>query len=165
MTATIQSKIHALPDSHIAAVAEQFFQKVFAILPSEEIDLTMEGILPLDAIRAQGDAALDKTLPQAASVEIGRALLLGCASEATLAPLLAEACDAAANQLRGKMVIGTVLAVGVVVNLTYLIMTCEVNVKRGTDGKVTWSVTKRASPPEFVANILTKLSSQFGGAR
>ena len=154
-----KSKVEALPNSLVALAVDELFQRVFESVPADEVDAKMKGVAPLDALLAGGEAPLEKRLSQGDSLELGRALLACYADDPAMAVLVEEACDRAVEQNKNKMVVGTLLTVGLVTNLTYLIMATSVTVKKGADGKLSWRVEKRASPPEFMSAILKKLMS------
>lgn len=160
----VKSKVEALPSSLIALAVDDLFQRVFSSAPVDEISALMTGVAPLDALRKRGDDELAKSLSQADSVELGRALLMSYAEDAALAPLVEQACDHALAKSKNDLVVGTLLTVGLVTNLTYLIMATSVTVKKGADGKLTWKVEKRASPPDFISGVLKKLIS-LGAAK
>lgn len=159
-TESAADAVNALPDSLVASAVEELFQQVFADRPDNELaTVKMEGVQELDNIFAKGPEGLEKGLPPKEGIELGRAILSGYATDEALHPLVEQACskvaEEAATQAPAGM--GTLLAAGVVVNLTYLIMTTNVSIQKGKDGKVTWSVSRRAAKPEFVQGVIARL--------
>lgn len=161
---TAKSKVEALPNSLVALAVDELFQRVFSTVPADDVDARMKGVPQLDALLAGDEAALDKRFTQGDSLELGRALLASYADDPALSVLVEEACDRAIEQNKDKMVIGTLLTVGLVANLTYLIMATSVTVTKRADGQLSWRVEKRSSPPEFMSGILNKLIS-LGAAK
>lgn len=149
-------RVRNLSDVEIVQVARTLFTDLFANIAYDQVRSTARDLADLDPLVALTPDALQRELSAADSAELGRLVVEHCAQSPELEPAVREACDKVSSS--DDMVVGVLLAVGLVVNLTLLVATTEVSIEQGGDGKRSWKVKKRTAPPSWIKAIINPIA-------
>ena len=144
--------VQGLSDSEVAEVSKELFKAVYAKVPYKDVRNNAEAAAELAPLLSLDDDALKRDLSSEASARFGRLILEQYALDSELAPFVQEAWEKV--QKSDNLVVGVVLAVGLVVNLTLLVATTELKVEKGADGKTTWKLVKKKVKPELMKVVL-----------
>ena len=161
MTST-QELVQDLSDEQVIEVTKALFNNVYTEVPYDDVLSNSEGVAELDSLKALDAGALKQDLSTAESAHFGRLVLAEFATEPELETLVRQAIDDVHKS--DDLVIGTILAVGMVVNLTLLIATTSVVVQQDADGNTTWKVVKKTAKPELVSSVINPLAKVATGA-
>jgi hypothetical protein len=152
MTDTTIDRLRQLSDSEIVAVAREFFDRVFAAVPFDQVqanfdaDPAVAGLATLDA------AALRRELPADESKRLSCAVLEAAARDPALEPLVRESIELV--QRSDQLVVEVILSLGLLVNLTLLLATTRLRVHKGGDGRIIWDVSKDTATPELMKTVV-----------
>jgi hypothetical protein len=160
MTTATVARVEAIADGDVVRVLTEFCDRFYAHVPLEQIRGAGAGQAGVAALLQLDASALSRTLSEDASLRLGRMLLAKLAADASLAPLVDEAIDAAEGA--EDMVIGVILALGLVVNLTLLVATTRVKAAKNAKGEVTWSVEKKPADTELVKTVVDPVAKAAG---
>ncbi len=147
--------VHGLSDSQVVEVVKELFNAVYAEVPYNEVRSNAEAVAEVDPLISLDHEALKHELSATESARLGRLVLEQYARDPELAPFVQQAWDKVQNS--DDMVVGVILALGLVINLTLLVATTEVQVQKGADGKITWKISKKQAEPELVSAVINPL--------
>lgn len=144
--------VHSLSDSQVVEVVKELFNAVYTQVPYNEVRNNSEAVAEVDPLVSLDNEALKYELSATESARLGRLVLEQYARDPELAPFVQQAWDKVQNS--DNLVVGVILALGLVVNLTLLVATTEVQVQKGADGTTTWKLVKREAKPELVEAVV-----------
>ena len=144
--------VQGLSDSEIVEVVKELFNTVYTEVPYNEVRNNSEAVAEVDPLVSLDTEALKHELSATESARLGRLVLEQYARDPELAPFVQQAWDKVQNS--DNLVVGMILAVGLVVNLTLLVATTEVEVQKGADGTITWRVVKKEATPELIDAVV-----------
>jgi len=154
---TVETTIEELPGPKVRLVLESLFDAIYDNVPYDDVRANAKGV---EDMRTLLDLDLekigDKELSEEDSILLGRAILLHCASDPGLSGFVEEAV--AEVQKEDRMLLGTALALALVVNLTLVVATTEIKARKGADGKTTWSFTKKVAPLDVLKAIVNPVA-------
>lgn len=144
--------VRDLSDSQVVGVMKELFNLVYKEIPYDSVRANSEAVEEVAPLASLDGEHLDRDLSAAESADLGRLVLEEYANNPDLEPFVQKACD----QVRGsdKLVVGVILALGVVVNLTLLVATTSARMVKAADGSKSWSITKTKAKPELVDKVL-----------
>ncbi len=151
MPTTLQM-VRELSDSQVVAVARELFSLVYEEIPYEEVSGNFGSVPEVGALAGLDEMTLKRDLPAAESARLGRLLLETFAGDPALEPFVREAIEKV--HASDDLIVLEILALGLVVNLTLLVATTKVKVKKGADGKIKWEVNKGKASPELVKAVV-----------
>ena len=152
MSQSTERIVRDLTDSQVVGVVKEFFSEVFTQIPYEEVRLNSETVANLDSLVRLDGETLECPLSAAESARLGRLVLERFARDPELSPLVDKACEKVKSS--DEMFVDVLLALGLIVNLTLLVATTEVQVKKESDGTTTWKLTKKKASPELVKAVI-----------
>lgn len=152
MSSETLSRVQALTDNQVAPVLDDVFNTVFKQVPYEAVLASAEETPELTALTELTADERKARLPGSEVTEVGRELLVAMAEAPALEGFVADSCDRV--EASDKMFIGTMIVTSALINLTYLVMATDVEVSQDAQGNKTWSVVKRASPPELIGKMV-----------
>ena len=144
--------VHDLSDSEVVAVARQLFNEVYTHVPYNEVRGNANAVAELDPLVSLDNMKLKGALSVNESVYLGRLLLEQYAHDPVLAPLVQESLEK--TKKSDNLYVDLILTLGLVVNLTLLVVTTEVSVKKESDGKITWKFAKKKAEPDLVKAVV-----------
>ncbi len=155
---TTQEQIQSLSNSQVVEVTKELFNNIYTQIPYDQVRNNTEGVAEVSPLVSLNAESLNQDIPAAESARFGRLVLEEYASDPELEPFVQQALEKV--QSSDNLVVGTLLAVGIVVNLTLLVATTSAKVKKDANGNITWEVGKKTAGPklvEAVVNLLAKL--------
>jgi hypothetical protein len=158
---TTKELIEGLSDEQVIEVTKELFNSVYTEVPYDEVISNSDGVTELGPLMALDAGDLKRDLSASESAHFGRLVLAEFATDPELETLVRQAVDNV--QTSDDLVIGTILAVGMVVNLTLLIATTSVKVEKDADGKTTWKLVKKNANPELVTSVINPLAKVATG--
>lgn len=153
---TTQELIQGLSDAQVVEVTKELFDIVYTQVPYDDVRRNSEEISEVDALVSLDSDSLKQEMSAAESAQLGRLVLMEYAGDPELAPFVQQAWEKVESS--DDLVVGVILALGVVVNLTLLVATSSVKMKKDASGKITWSVGKKSAEPELVDAVIKPLS-------
>lgn len=156
---TTQELIQGLSDPQVVEVTKELFNNVYTQVPYDEVRSNSEGVAEVEPLVSLNTESLEQQMSAAESARFGRLVLEEYASNAELEPFVQQAVEKV--QSSDDLIVGTLLAVGLIVNLTLLVATTSVKVKKEANGNITWVVGKKTAGPklvEAVINLLAKVA-------
>lgn len=145
--------VHSLSDSQVVEVVKELFNAVYTQVPYNEVRKISEAVAEVDPLVSLDNEALKYELSATESARLGRLVLEQYARDSELTPFVQQAWDKVQNS--DNLIVVEILALGLVVNLTLLVATTEVQVQKGADGTITWKLVKREAKPELVEAVVT----------
>jgi hypothetical protein len=158
---TTKELIESLSDEQVIEVTKGLFNCVYTEIAYDEVVSNSDGVAELGPLMALDAGDLKRDLSASDSARFGRLVLAEFASDRELETLVRQAVDAV--QGSDDLVIGTILAVGMIVNLTLLIATTSVKVQKDADGNITWQVGKKTANSELVTSVINPLAQVATG--
>lgn len=149
--------IQGLSDSQVVDVTKELFNNVYTQVPYDEVRSNSEGVAEVKRLLSLNTESLKQEMSAAESARFGRLLLEEYASDPDLEPFVQQALEKV--QSSDDLIVGELLALGIIVNLTLLVATTSVKVKKDADGNITWEVIKKTTGPKLIEAILTPLAS------
>jgi hypothetical protein len=154
--------VRRLSDDQVAQVVRALFNQVYTKIPFDQVRANCASAPAVASLADLGAGVLGRKLEAADSVRLGRVLLEQFAGDPNLAPFVDEAWSEVGNS--DDLVVETLLALGLVVNLTLLIVTTKVTVERDQKGRLTWRIEKRTADAKLVKSIVGPLTKLAGTA-
>jgi hypothetical protein len=144
--------VRDLSDSQVVGVMKELFNLVYKDIPYDSVRANSEAVAEVAPLASLDGEHLDRDLSAEDSAQLGRLVLEEYANNPDLEPFVRQASE----DVRGsdKLVVGVILALGVVVNLTLLVATTSARVVKATDGSISWSMTKTKAKPELVEKVV-----------
>ena len=152
----IQEIIRGLSDSQVIEVTKELFNIVYTQVPYDEVRSNSERVSEVDALVSLDSESLKQEMSAAESARFGRLVLEEYASNPELVPFVRQAWEKV--QSSDDLIIGVILALGVVVNLTLLVATTSLKMKKDASGNITWEVGKKPAGPELVEAVVNPLA-------
>lgn len=144
--------VRDLSDAQVVGVMKELFNLVYKEIPYDSVRANSEAVAEVAQLAHLDSEHLGMDLSAAESAQLGRLVLEEYATNPDLEPFVRQATD----QVRGsdKLIVGVILALGVIVNLTLLVATTSARVVKAADGSTSWSVTKTKAKPELVERVV-----------
>ena len=153
---TTQQLIQGLSDSQVIEVTKELFNVVYKQVPYTEVRNNSERVAEVDALLTLDSDCLKQEMSAEDSVHFGQLVLMEYAGNPGLAPFVRQAWEKVESS--DDLIVGVILALGVVINLTLLMATTSVNIKKDASGNVTWEVGKKQAGPELVKAVIEPLA-------
>lgn len=144
--------VGGLSDSEVIAVTTELFNRVYQEIPYDDVRSNFAGVDAVDPLVGLDEPALRRQLSADDSARLGRLVLEHYARDEAFEPLVDEAIEKVRSS--DDLIVGVILAVGLVVNLTLLVATTKATVSKQPDGTIAWSVSKSEASPELVTAIV-----------
>ncbi|MCH9027950.1 MAG: hypothetical protein IIA05_12700 [Proteobacteria bacterium] len=152
---TTQELIQALSDSQVIEVTKELFNIVYKQVSYAEVRSNSERVAEVDALVTLDSESLKQEMSAAESVHFGRLVLKEYAGNPELAPFVRQAWEKVESS--DDLIVGVILALGVVINLTLLMATTSVKMKKDASGTVTWDIGKKQAGLELVKAVINPL--------
>jgi hypothetical protein len=149
---TTKERIEGLSDQQVVEVTQELFNVVYTQVPFDVVRNNSEGVAEVDSFVSLKAEHLKQEVSAAEAAHFGRLVLHEYASNPELAPFVQQALEKVENS--DDLIVGTLLAVGIIVNLTLLVATTSVTAKKDANGNVTWDLGKKAAEGELVGKII-----------
>lgn len=144
--------VHELSDSQVVEVVKELFNDVYTQVPYETVRKNSETVGRLHSLATVDQEVLQQELSATESVRLGRLVLEQYARDPELSPAVEKAWEKVRSS--DNLVVGVILTLGLIVNLTLLVATTAVHVKKGADGKIVWKVTKKQADENLLKAII-----------
>ena len=149
---TTEDIVRSLSDTQVVEVTKELFNAVYTEIPYDDVRNNAKTVAEVGSLVAADQTTLMHELPATESAQRGRAVLEQYARDSGLAPFVEQAWEKV--QKSDNLVVGVVLALGVVINLTLLVATTKFKMTRGPDGKITGEITKSEVGPELMKTVV-----------
>lgn len=156
MVKTVET-VMGLSDTEVVAVAKEFFGQVYRQVPYKDVLANAQSMAEVSTLAGLDNGVLQQDMSPEDSVRYGRYLLEEFARDDSLASVVDEACQTVRES--DDLVIGVILAVGLVANLTLLAATTRVEISKGTDGQIAWKVVKKNASAKLVEKIINPFTA------
>lgn len=161
MTESLEARVEALPGHLAIRILEHASQRLFEGLETPHEEMIQAALPKLQGSglveQVQGMSAEQRAqpLPEEASAEIARGLLLCYARDPDLAPLV----EASLQDYRDdKLMAGTILATGVAISMIIVAATTRLKARIGT-----LEIEKQTADAELVGEIVKNFSAAASG--
>ena len=152
--------VNSLSDSQVVALTKELFKTVYTHLPYKEVKQNWESVPDVAQLAELNSNDLRRELSPEDSAQLSRLLLEQFAKDPEFSPVVLQSWEA----VRGSdhLILETIIALGFIVNLTLLVATTKLDMRKNADGSFEWSVSKTDAKKELVKAILDPFARFIG---
>jgi hypothetical protein len=152
--------VNDLSDSQIVELTKQLFKTVYSHAPYKQVRQNWESVPDVAPLAELSSDDLKRELSPPDSAQLSRLMLEQFAKDPEFSPLLLQAWEAVRSS--DHLIVDAILSLGVIVNLTLLVATTKLDIRRNADGSFQWSASKTDAKKELVKAILDPFARFFG---
>jgi len=158
---TIKEKIRDLKDSEIVTVINSLYDRIFTNIPADAMAGNISTLPEIKKLKGLDETTLMNSFSATESVQLARLLIDHLSDNPSLFQIIENEIDKI--KASKEMFIGTILTVGLVVNLTVLLATSKIEVKKSPSGKIAWKVIKKDISPDLAEKFFGPFFKLFTG--
>lgn len=152
--------VNSLSDSQIVELTKELFKTVYSHLPYKEVKQNWESVPEVARLAELNSDDLKRELPPADSAQISRLLLEQLAKDPEFSPVVLQSWEAVRNS--DNLILDAMVSLGLIVNLTLLVATTKLNMRKNANGSFEWSVSKTDAKKDLVKAIVDPFARLFG---
>ena len=152
--------VNKLSDTETVMAAKEFYETAFDKIDFKDVKENSAGFSDLQDLLNIDKSKRKVQMSPSDTIELSRMILQIFAADTGYAPAIKEICENVKN--RDDLLIGAVVAVGLIVNLTLLLASTSIIIEKDSEGKVTWKIEKSKSPIEAVKAAIGAISKVAG---
>jgi hypothetical protein len=152
--------VNSLSDSQIVELTKELFKTVYSHLPYKQVKQNWESVPDVARLAELNSDDLKRELPPADSAQISRLLLEQFAKDPECSPVVLQSWEAVRNS--DHLILDAVISLGLIVNLTLLVATTKLDMRRNANGSFEWSASKTDPKKGLVKAILDPFARFFG---
>lgn len=152
--------VNSLSDSQIVELTKELFKTVYGHLPYKEVKQNWESVPDVARLAELNSDDLKRELPPADSAQISRLLVEQFAKDPEFSPVVLQSWEAVRNS--DHLILDAIITLGLIVNLTLLVATTKLEMRKNANGSFEWSVTKTDAKKELVKAVLDPFARFFG---
>jgi hypothetical protein len=152
--------VNGLSNSQVVELTKELFKTAFSHVPYNQVRQNWESVPDVALLAELNKDDLKRELSAPDSAQFSRLMLEQIAKDPEFSPLLLDAWET----VRGSdhLIVDAILSLGVIVNLTLLVATTKLDIRRNADGSFQWSVSKTDAKKELVKAILDPFARFLG---
>jgi hypothetical protein len=148
--------VRSLSNTEVVQVAEALFDTIYAEVSHDAVIEYSSDAPEVSSLVTLAPETLQRELSADDSAALARNMLLAYAEDPNLAPVvqrtIAEVRDS------DDLVVGVLLTLGLIVNLTLLVVSTSIEIEKDKRGKVTWKIKKRNIKPDTIRAVVEPLA-------
>jgi len=152
--------VNSLSDSQVVELTKELFKTVYTHLPYKEVKQNWESVPDVAHLAELNSDDLRRELSPDDSAQLSRLLLEQFAKDPEFSPVVLQSWETVRHS--DHLILETIIALGFIVNLTLLVATTKLDMRKNADGSFEWSVSKTDAKKELVKAILDPFSRFIG---
>jgi hypothetical protein len=152
--------LNDLSDSQIVELTKQLFKTVFSHVAYKQVRQNWESVPDVTPLAELSSDDLKRELSAPDSAQISRLLLEQLAKDPEFSPVVLQSWEAVRNS--DHLILDAIISLGLIVNLTLLVATTKLDMRKNADGSFEWSVSKTEAKKELVKAVLDPFARFFG---
>ncbi|GKQ50072.1 hypothetical protein [Bradyrhizobium sp. Ce-3] len=151
--------VDGLKPVEVVRVAEALFELVYSRIPHDAIRANADAVSEVQPLIKLAAGSSERRI-SAEDDAVIRPLLLAYAADPKLEPFLLEAWEEVRNA--DTLSINPIVTLGLIINLTLVVATTTLSIKKDVNGQIAWEAGKGAASPELVVKVIDPLLTKFG---
>ena len=153
--------VNSLSDSQIVELTKELFKTLYSHVPYKQVKQNWESVPDVAGLAELNSDDLKRDLPAADSAQISRLLLEQFAKDPEFSPVVLQSWEAVRNS--DHLILDAIISLGLIVNLTLLVATTKLDMRKNADGSFQWSFSKGPAKKDLVKAIVEPFAKLLGG--
>ena len=150
--------VDGLKTVEVVRTANALFDIIYSRVPYDKVRANADAVPEVQPLINLTTGSLERKISTDDDAVI-RPLLVAYARDPNLEPLLLEAWKEVCNA--DTLSINPVVTLGLIINLTLIVATTSVTIKKDANGQTTWEAGKSTASTELVVKVIAPLLAKF----